>query len=479
MPQLPPETAFLSIRQLAERLRAGQFSSRDLTELFLERLDRLGPKLNAVTVVTRELALAQAEQADRELAAGKDRGPLHGIPYGAKDLFATKGIPTSWGAAIYKDRIIDQDATVIARLHEAGAVLVAKLAMVEIAGGLGYRQANAAFTGPGLNPWDVTRWSGGSSSGSGSAVGGGLVPFALGTETWGSIVTPASFCGVSGLRPTYGRVSRHGAMALSWTIDKIGPLCRSADDCGIVLNAIAGHDPADESSSDRPFSYSHKDAPAAGDAKFRLGVLPGVADHVQPEVRANYEASLEVLGGFAEFVDIELPDLPWAAVASTIISCESAAAFEGLITTGDIWEMTAEEDRWGLHSSTLIPAKDYINALRIRPKLQRAFDEVLAKVDAIVTPTLPTVAYPAGESFSDYRRGFYSTQITDLGGAGNSCGVPAITIPNGFGDLNLPTGLQFVSRAYSENRLLEIASRYQQQTDWHTRTKRLLEAWGN
>ncbi len=211
MPQLPPETAFLSIRQLAKRLRAGNFSSRDLTEFFLERLDRLGPKLNAVTVVTRELAIAQAEQADQELAAGKDRGLLHGIPYGAKDLFATKGIPTSWGAAIYKDRIIDQDATVITRLREAGAVLVAKLAMVEIAGGLGYRQANAAFTGPGLNPWDVTRWSGGSSSGSGSAVGGGLVPFALGTETWGSIVTPASFCGVSGLRPTYGRVSRHGA----------------------------------------------------------------------------------------------------------------------------------------------------------------------------------------------------------------------------------------------------------------------------
>jgi aspartyl-tRNA(Asn)/glutamyl-tRNA(Gln) amidotransferase subunit A len=467
MPQLPPETAFLSIRQLAARLRAGEFSSRDLTEFFLERLDRLGPKLNAVTVVTRELAFAQADQADRELIDGKDRGLLHGIPYAAKDLFATKDIPTSWGAAIYKDRIIDQDATVITRLRAAGAVLAAKLAMVEIAGGLGYRQANAAFTGPGLNPWDVTRWSGGSSSGSGSAVGGGLVPFALGTETWGSIVTPASFCGVSGLRPTYGRVSRHGAMALSWTIDKIGPLCRSADDCGIVLHAIAGRDPADESSSDRSYAYSREDA--AGDAKFRLGVLPGVADHVQPEVRANYEVSLEVLSGFAEFVDIELPDLPWAAVASTIINCESAAAFEGLITTGDIWEMTAEEDRWGLHSSTLIPAKDYINALRIRPKLQRAFDAVLSKVDAIVTPTLPTVAYPAGESFSDYRRGFYSTQITDLGGAGNSCGVPAITIPNGFGDLNLPTGLQFVGRAYSENRLLKIASCYQSKTDWHTR----------
>lgn len=467
MPQLPPETAFLPIRQLAERLRAGELSSFDLTEFFLERLDRLGPKLNAVTVVTRELAIAQAQQADRELAAGKDRGLLHGIPYGAKDLFATKDIPTSWGAGIYKGRIIDQDATVVTRLRDAGAVLAAKLAMVEIAGGLGYRQANAAFTGPGLNPWDVTRWSGGSSSGSGSAVGGGLVPFALGTETWGSIVTPASFCGVSGLRPTYGRVSRNGAMALSWTIDKIGPLCRSADDCGVILDAIAGHDPADESSSDRPFAYSrHEDG---DDEKFRLGVLPGVADHVQPEVKANYEASLEVLGGFADFVEVELPDLPWAAVASTIINCESAAAFEGLITTGDIWEMTAEEDRWGLHSATLIPAKDYINALRIRPRLQRAFDEVLSKVDAIVTPTLPTVAYPAGESFSDYRRGFYSTQITDLGGAGNSCGVPAITIPNGVGDLDLPTGLQFVSRAYTEDRLLQVAHRYQSETDWHTR----------
>ncbi|MHC4875575.1 MAG: amidase [Planctomycetota bacterium] len=467
MPQLSADTAFLSVRELAKRLRDGQFSSRELTEFFLERLDRLGPQLNAVTVVTRELAIVEAERADHELADGKDRGLLHGIPYGVKDLFATKDIPTSWGAAIYKDRVIDQDATVVTRLRDAGAVLVAKLAMVEIAGGLGYRQANASFTGPGLNPWDVTRWSGGSSSGSGSAVGGGLVPFALGTETWGSIVTPASFCGVSGLRPTYGRISRHGAMALSWTIDKIGPLCRTADDCGIVLNAIAGRDSLDESSSDRPYEYSRTEN--TGDQKFRLGVMHGVAGHVQPEVRANYEASLEVLGQFAEFVDIELPDLPWPSVASTIINSESAAAFEGLITTGDIWEMTAEEDRWGLHSATTIPAKDYINAMRIRPKLQRAFDEILKQVDAIVTPTLPTVAYPAEESFSDYRRGFYSTEITSLGGAGNSCGVPALTIPNGFGDLNLPTGLQFVSRAYSENRLLRIADRYQAETDWHTR----------
>lgn len=472
MPQVTAETAFQSIRQLAGRLRNGDLTSTALTEFFLERLDRLGPDLNAVTVVTRELALEQAAQADDELSAGRDRGLLHGIPYGLKDLFATRTIPTSWGAAIYRDRVIDEDATVVTRLRDAGAVLAAKLAMVEIAGGLGYRQANASFTGPGLNPWDTTRWSGGSSSGSGSAVGGGLIPFALGTETWGSIVTPAAFCGVSALRPTYGRVSRHGAMALSWTIDKIGPMCRTADDCGLVLNAIAGPDPQDASASDRLFRYpADRSCPKtdsdSGDRPFRLGLLPGATDHVQPEVRDNFTASVDVLRPHAEFVDVELPDLPWAAVASTIINCESAAAFEGLISTGDIWEMTAEEDRWGLHASTVIPAIDYINALRIRPKLQRAFDQVLSTVDAIVTPTLPTVAYPATESFSDYRRGFYSTAITSLGGAGNSCGVPALTIPNGFGESRLPTGLQFVGRAYSENRLLQIASFYQNLTDWH------------
>ncbi|MEX1097189.1 MAG: amidase, partial [Planctomycetales bacterium] len=345
----------------------------------------------------------------------------------------------------------------------AGAVLVAKLAMVEIAGGLGYRQANASFTGPGLNPWDPQRWSGGSSSGPGSAVGAGLVPFAIGSETWGSIMNPASHCGITGLRPTYGRVSRHGAMALSWTMDKLGPMGRTADDCGVILAAIAGHDPADPSSTSRPFAYSHGEQRIE---RFRLATLKGAADRVQPEVRENYEKSLEALREFATFDEIELPDLPYGTVAGTIISCEMGAAFEGLVTSGDVWEMTAPEDRWGAHAALLIPAKDYINALRLRGRIQRALDAMLAKCDAIVTPTLSTVAPPIDAPFSAYGRGFAGTSI---GGAGNAAGVPAITVPNGFGESNLPTGLQFVARAFEEDRLIAIADAYQRNTDWHTR----------
>ena len=247
--------AFATIRDLGAKLRAREVTSVQLAEFFLSRLEKFGPVYNAVVRVTRDVALAQAKQADEELKAGKDRGPLHGIPFGVKDLLATKGIPTSWGAAPLKDQMLDEDATVVVRLREAGAVLCAKLAMVELAGGFGYKQADASFTGPGLCAWDKTCWSGGSSSGPGSAVGAGLVPFAIGSETWGSIMTPAGYNGIAGLRPTYGRVSRHGAMALSWTMDKLGPMCRTADDCGLVLDAIAGRDPLDPSSIASEWKY--------------------------------------------------------------------------------------------------------------------------------------------------------------------------------------------------------------------------------
>lgn len=456
-----PELAFASIRTLAKGLREKQFSSVELTEFFLQRLETLGPKFNAVVTVTSRLAREQAAIADKELQSGKDRGPLHGIPYGAKDLLATRGIPTSWGADPYKNRVFDEDATVIIRLREAGAVLCAKLAMVEIAGGMGYRQANAAFTGPGLNSWDVTRWSGGSSSGSGSAVGAGLVPFAIGSETWGSIMSPAGHCGVAGLRPTYGRVSRHGAMALSWTMDKIGPLCHTADDCGTVLSAISGPDPLDETAVARAWFYPPQEKIAP---PFKLVTLKGAVDKVQPEVKANYLAALDVLREFATFEEIELPDMPYSPVASTFIDCEMAAAFEDIVTSGDCWKLTAPEDHAGAHASMVIPAKDYINALRIRRKMQVAIDRQFATFDAVVTPTSSTVAPPVGPNFGDYSRGFTSTQI---GAAGNVAGLPAITIPNGFGERGLPTGLQFVSRAFDEHKILAIAAKYQSATKWH------------
>ncbi len=471
---LPETLAFCTVAELGLKLRAAAFTSVELTQFFLDRLERIGPKLNAVVTVTRERALLEAQQADKELRAGRDRGPLQGIPYGAKDLLATKGIPTTWGAVPFKEQIIDADAAVIEKLREAGAVLTAKLAMIEIAGGLGYRQANATFTGPGLNPWNRSRWAGGSSSGSGAAVGAGLVPFAIGTETWGSIMTPAGFCGVTGLRPTFGLVSRFGAMALTWTLDKIGALARTAEDCGLVLKAIAGHDPRDVSSVDIgqisiPAGPSEK---PSDQSRFRLAVLRDAVAHVQPEVKANFEASLKVLERFATIDELTLPDLPYGSVASIIISCEMAAAFEDLAKSGQVWEMTAEEDRWGLFSALTIPAKDYINAMRIRGIIQKELDAAMSPFDAVLCPTLPTVAYPIDQPWDEYRKGTTGSQI---GGASNAAGFPAISIPNGFGEEGLPTALQLCGRAFTDDRLLAIATAYQRETDWHRKTPSIAE----
>jgi len=459
---LPPDTAWASLTTLGRRLRAKRFTAVELAEFFLDRVERHGKRLNAIVTVSDDLALRQAAEADRELAAGRDRGPLHGIPYGAKDLLATAGVPTSWGAAPLKDQMFDEDATVVHRLREAGAVLVAKLAMVEIAGGLGYDQANASFTGPGLNPWDITAWSGGSSSGSGSAVGAGVVPFAIGSETWGSIMTPAGYCGITGLRPTYGRVSRHGAMALSWSLDKLGPMTRTAADAGLVLATIAGPDPADPSASTRGYEYPAQDPLVP---PFRLATLKGATDGVQPAVRENFEASLDEFRPHATITEIDLPELPFGTVASTIIDCELASAFEGLVTSGDIWEMSAPEDRIGAHAALFIPAKDYINALRIRRKIQLAMDALLAPLDAIVVPSLSTVASPLDGDFASYHARWGGG--VSIGGAENAAGIPAISVPNGFGERGLPTGLKFVGRAFEENRLLAIAEKYQELTDWH------------
>ena len=458
--------AFATIRELGAKLRAKEVTSVQLAEFFLSRLDKFGPVYNAVVRVTRDVALAQAKQADEELKAGKDRGPLHGIPFGVKDLLATKGIPTSWGAVPLKDQMLDEDATVVVRLREAGAVLCAKLAMVELAGGFGYKQADASFTGPGLCAWDKTCWSGGSSSGPGSAVGAGLVPFAIGSETWGSIMTPAGYNGIAGLRPTYGRVSRDGAMALSWTMDKLGPMCRTADDCGLVLDAIAGPDPLDPSCLTTDWKY---ETPTE-QRRFRFAILELDTVRVAPEVLANYETSLEVLKQIGSFEPIKLPEFPYGTVASTIISCEMGAAFEGFMTSGDVWELTAPEDRFGGFSNLVIPAKDYINALRIRGKIQRAMDELLSRFDAVVTPTLNTESGPVTQKFAEWSQGFTSTELS---GASNAIGLPGITVPNGFGARGLPTGLEFTGRAYNENAILAAARAYQQRTDWHTKTPKV------
>ena len=456
--------AFRTIPELGRLLRDRKTTAVALAEYFLDRLERLGPNYNAVVTVLREAALTEARERDAELRRGKERGPLHGIPYGAKDLIAASGAPTSWGAQPYRDQLLQEDATVVRRLRDAGAVLCAKLAMVELAGGMGYNQAFASFTGPGRTPWDPTRWSGGSSSGSGAAVGAGLVPFAIGSETWGSIQFPAAFCGVTGLRPTYGRVSRHGAMALSWTMDKLGPLARTAEDCGLVLAAIAGPDRADPSALPDRFEYPLHERRR----RFRLGVLRGSSDKTQPEVRRNFEDSLAVLREFCDVRDdLELPAYPYEAMASIVIDAECASAFESLMQSGRITELTAPEDRVGGYSGQVLLAKDYLRALRLRRPAAAALDEMLATVDAIAAPTLPTVAWPIDAPFDkvypDYPGG------ASIGGPANLAGVPGLFLPNGSGEAGLPTSLQLTGRALREHTLLAIGARYQALTEHHHR----------
>ncbi len=459
--------AFAGVRELGRMLRAGETTPTALAEYFLRRLDSVGRRYNAVATLTPERAMAEAREAERELAAGHDRGPLHGIPYGAKDLLATGGgIPTGWGAAPFRDQQFAHDAAVIERLRGAGAVLVAKLAMVELAGGFGYDQPNASFTGPGITPWNPEAWSGGSSSGSGSAVAAGCVPFAIGSETWGSITTPASYCGVTGLRPTYGRVSRRGAMALSYTLDKLGPLARSADDCGLVLHAIAGADGGDDTTIAAPYRYAPDEGRTGG---FRLAVLTGAAEGTQPEVAANFAATLDTLRGFASLEEVALPDYPYGPVTQTILSAESASAFDEFVTSGKVQELTAPECRTGGYAARMVSGKEYVTAIRLRRRIVRDLDALLARYDAILAPTTNAVASPLTVRFSEYFRAPDGRRPV-LGAAGNVAGLPAVAVPNGFGERGLPTSVQFVGRAGSENTILAVARAYQSRTDWHRRT---------
>jgi aspartyl-tRNA(Asn)/glutamyl-tRNA(Gln) amidotransferase subunit A len=448
---VPASAAYADLDQLSRGLAASEFTSLELTRYFLDRCRTHGPKLNAVVALLEGEAVAGAEKCDQERRAGKVRGPLHGIPYGAKDLLAFPGHPTTWGAAPYRDRTIDQEAVVLKQLRDAGAVLIAKLSMVEIAGGMGYTSGDAAFNGPGRNPWNTGRWSGGSSSGSGAAVAAGLVPFAIGSETWGSITNPASSCGVTGLRPTYDTVSRDGAMALAWTMDKIGPLARTARDAGTILRVIR-------------LPELPPLANAAGDRKPRIAVLRKCADKVQPEVATNFEASLKVLREFATTDEVDLPDLPYNAVADMVIACEAAAAHQELVLNGQVANLQHPDDKWRVYPDLMVPAVDYIRAMRVRTLMVREFGDFLAPFDAVVTPTQPTVACPIDVKFSTWGKGFESTQIS---AASNLTGVPAITVPNGFGADHLPTGLQLVAAAHREAMLISVASLYQERTGWH------------
>ncbi|HKR01487.1 MAG TPA: amidase [Pyrinomonadaceae bacterium] len=461
---LPDNILFSSITELAAQIRARRISPVELTESYLERLDTTGRRLGAVATLMRDAALAEARAAEREIRRGRYRGLLHGIPYGAKDLLATRNARTTWGAAPYKDQQFDEDATVIRKLREAGAILTAKLAMVELAGGMGYNEAHASLTGACKTPWNEDYWSGGSSSGPGAAVAAGLVAFSIGSETSGSIITPSAFCGVSGLRPTYGAVSRHGAMALCWTLDKLGPLCRSAKDCAIVFGTIAGHDPMDPTSRD--FAGQAKGAPTVR-GKLRIAVMKDSYEKAQPEVKENFLRSLDVLKRFAAVeMDVKLPDFPYGPAVGTIVDAEGASAFRDLIESGRVQELASPTGRLGGYSASLVTAVDYLHAMRLRAPMRRAWDEMFSKYSLLVAPSRATVSYPLNKTFD---QAYPDISTSSPIGASNLVGVPGISIPNGFGQHNLPTGIQLIGPAWSEHLLIDVADRLQQATDWHKR----------
>ena len=456
------DVAFLTVAELGRLLRLRRVSAVELTSEFLERLERLGPGYHAVVRVLRASGLTEARDRDAELARGKDRGPLHGIPYGVKDLVSVEGAPPDWSPPGYRTALPRGDATVVRRLRRAGAVLCAKLAMAEFAGGAGARPSAGPCAGPGRNPWDPSRWSGGSSSGPGAAVAAGLVPFAVGSETWGSIRYPAAFCGVTGLRPSFGRVSRHGTVALSGTMDKLGPLARTAEDCGSVLASVAGADPEDPTTQARRFT-----PPSMVTARrFRIGILRGTLDGIQAEVRSAFLASLAVLEEVADLVeDLELPDHPYDVLAGLVLDAEAASSFEPLGGGRRVTALAAPQDRLGGYGGTAVLAGDYLRALRHRRAAAAALDRLLSQVDAVAAPTLPTVAWPVDtpidRAYPEFPGG------TDIAGAANLCGVPGLFLMNGTGEAGLPTSLQLTGRAHSESTLLAIGMQFQARTNFH------------
>ena len=468
--------AYLTLDELGQALRAKRVSSVELTRFYLDRLERYGSQLGAVVTITPERAMREATQADRDLASGNSQNrPLLGIPYGVKDLLATKGIPTTWGAAPYRTQVFDYDATVVERVAAGGGVLVAKLAMVELAGGFGYNNADASFTGPARTPWNTDFWSGGSSSGPGAAVGAGLVPWAIGSETSGSILTPAAFSGVTGLRPTYGAISRHGAMALSWTLDKLGPMCRTASDANAVLRILMGEDEKDPTTRGvyqlvpGRARWIASSAHVANKRNATIGIVKGSYEKAQPAVRENFLRSIDVLKALGHTIkEIEYPDFPYGPTVSVIVDAEGASAFEDLIRDGRAKQLRAKQDQIGGFEQAATLAIDYIRAQRIRGKIRQALVRLFETVDIIAAPTRSTVAYPIGPDFSDVYKDFSSGP--SIIGSMNLLGAPAVAMPNGFGENGLPTSLQLNAAPANENTLMNVAIHFQEATDHHMNT---------
>ena len=452
MPRELDELAFLPVTELSELVRRRKVTATQLTEMYLARITRYDPALKAVITVTRERALRQAREADAEIARGKYRGPLHGIPWGAKDLFAVKGYKTTWGAGPYRDQTIDADAAVVQRLDAAGAILIAKLTLGELA------QGDIWFGGTTKNPWNISQGSSGSSAGPGSAVAAGLVGFAIGTETLGSISSPATRNGVTGLRPTFGRVPRTGAMALSWTMDKIGPMARSVEDCALVLEAIHGPDNFDRSVKHIPFSWDASLKPSS----LRIGYNKTAFElaerndknEMQHGTRRFDDAALAVFRRMGiTLVPVELPEMPYGAMR-LVLTAEGAAAFDELTRSGRDAELVQQTPRdWAntFRTARFISAVDYVNANRARTLAMQKWHALFETVDVIVTPTN------------------VGSQLT----ATNLTGHPAVILPSGFRDTSesdrtqVPVSLTFLGGLYQEATLLAVAKAWQDATDFH------------
>lgn len=434
LPDNIDDLAFYSVSELGTLIRQRKITSVELTTFFLERLKRHNSELHCVITLTEERAMRQAQQADQEIAAGQYRGLLHGIPYGAKDLFSVAGYPTTWGAMPYKDQVINQDAAVIQKLDEAGAVLLGKLSMGALAwGDVWYGEKTR-------NPWNTAMGSSGSSAGSGSAVAAGLVPFALGTETLGSIISPSTVNGITGLRPTFGRVSRDGAMALVWSMDKIGPMTRSAEDAAIVFSVLHGADSKDPTTKDFPFNYDSR----TDISSLKIGYLPAAFDR-DYAFKKNDSLIIELLKAEGiELIPITLPALPDLRL---ILNVESAAAFDELTTSNrDDLLVRQIKNAWPnvFRQARLVPAVEYVQANRRRSILIEQMQEVFEEVDVYLHPTW----------------GGSSLTIT------NYTGHPSICFPNGFVD-GLPSSISITGRLYDEASILHLAKFIQDRTDWH------------
>ncbi|MBI1799260.1 MAG: amidase [Candidatus Eisenbacteria bacterium] len=459
---LSEDILYLPVSELSTRIRSRAISPVELTQSYLDRIAKISPRLNAFETVTADLALEQARAAEKEIGAGRYRGPLHGIPYGAKDLLATAGIPTSWGAAPCKGQMFGADATVVRKLREAGAVLLGKCAMVEFAGGLGYRFADSSISGPGRNPWNPERWTGGSSSGSGAAVASALCAFAIGTETWGSILCPSAFCGITGLRPTYGRVSRAGGMVCAYSFDKIGPLARSASDCRTILEAIAGPDPDDPSASNERVDLNA----ARGPLKKLKGALVEMdfkQKGAESEVKAAFDSAVATLRGAGlQIESAKFPEFPASEVAGLLISAEAVSAFEPFFKDGGVKKLRDPYARYQEEINAPITGADVVKAWRMRAMLQQKMAEFYAKYDYVVTPNFLSIASPVKGDLNQVL-----SYADPAGGIGNACGLPSIALPIGLGRENMPVSFQIMGAPFDETTVIELGELCQSRTKFH------------